>query len=93
MSETCKLCGRTTDPNHAERAVEWCNGVDDPECSTIAAAYRCGILRGVELAKESARVLRHGRARDDGMPSSFSHEINWTDVDREAAKLAGENGE
>lgn len=86
MRETCQKCNRPTTKQHTDSLYDGnvCgqHPYDPRECKVAAAAYRRGVLRGVEIAKEHAGILF--RSEPDDIC------INWTRVDREAAKLAGD---
>ena len=73
--KTCPKCGRPeANPEHG-----WCECMTSWERIFAAAAYRRGLLAGVELVH---RVV----SADYATLTS----IEWDEVNEEAAKLAGE---
>lgn len=84
MAETCPRCGRPERSAPYESADE-CQGTQTRVCADVAAAYRRGIDRGVELAKEHARPrIQYLR------PSGEFPCIDWTNVYKAAKAAKGE---
>ncbi len=86
---TCPKCHRpsmrSSDPESFKvHAALVCMYPDGASCQVGEAAYRRGLLAGVELAKREV-VLDQGNGWGAGGAT-----IDWSDVDTEAAKMAGE---
>lgn len=83
---SCPICKRRRGID-----VSLCRETYSYGCIVASEAYSRGVLAGVEVAKRHIAFDAYGD--QCGYTEADSECFIWTYVDREAAKLAGENGE